>query len=178
MCEPRWKRSEGRHEPQPLEHTHPGSSHLPRSSLVSWGHNARSPAYPVPLYAQCTAMAFSVPRLTTLWPRQNCSSERPENWACESPATRMVPEHSGTVAASMFRFAALLQLRSHLPLRASERAALWTRVMIAVMNIELRTKNYTVRTDEPTPGTLALIGDSRASLSHIVGWVDHTGGRS
>ena len=39
-------------------------------------------------------------------------------------------------------------------------------------------KNNTVRTDEPTPGTLALIGDSRASLSHIVGWVDHTGGRS
>ena len=38
---------------------------------------------------------------------------------------------------------------------------------------ELRTKNYTVRTDGPTPGTLALTGDSRASLSlHIVAWVD------
>ena len=41
-----------------------------------------------------------------------------------------------------------------------------------------KNKNNTVRTDEPTPGTLALIGDSRASLSHIVAWVDHTGGRS
>eukprot|EP00966_Prymnesium_polylepis_P235007 5435625-Prymnesium_polylepis.1 len=31
-----------------------------------------------------------------------------------------------------------------------------------------------IRTDRPTPGTLALIGDGRASLSHIVPWVDHT----
>jgi hypothetical protein len=41
-----------------------------------------------------------------------------------------------------------------------------------------KNKNNSIRTDEPTPGTLALIGDSRASLSHIVAWVDHTGGRS
>ena len=39
-------------------------------------------------------------------------------------------------------------------------------------------KKNSVRTDRPTPGTLALIGDSRASISHVVPWVDHTGGRS
>ena len=42
----------------------------------------------------------------------------------------------------------------------------------------VKKKKNSVRTDRPTPGTLALIGDSRASLSHIVGWVDHTGGHS
>jgi hypothetical protein len=41
-----------------------------------------------------------------------------------------------------------------------------------------KNKNNTIRTDEPTPGILALIGDSRASLSRVVGRVDHTGGRS
>ena len=39
-------------------------------------------------------------------------------------------------------------------------------------------KKNTIRTDRPTPGILALFGDSRASLSHIVPWDDHTGGRS
>eukprot|EP00966_Prymnesium_polylepis_P331701 7387272-Prymnesium_polylepis.1 len=29
-------------------------------------------------------------------------------------------------------------------------------------------KKNTIRTDRPTPGTLALIGDSRASLSRVV----------
>jgi hypothetical protein len=37
-------------------------------------------------------------------------------------------------------------------------------LMVRLRAETLKNKNNTIRTDEPTPGTLALIGDSRASL--------------
>eukprot|EP00966_Prymnesium_polylepis_P000299 6697-Prymnesium_polylepis.1 len=44
----------------------------------------------------------------------------------------------------------------------------WTQSSDAFDQSWKKKKKNTVRTDRPTPGTLALVGDSRASLSHVV----------
>eukprot|EP00966_Prymnesium_polylepis_P094526 2187895-Prymnesium_polylepis.1 len=65
-------------------------------------------------------------------------------------------------------------------MRADPAGAMWAGCLSfdIQFNSAKKEKNNTIRTDKPTPGTLALFGDGRASLSHIVGWVDHSSSSS